>query len=72
MDPTRIRPLKDGPVEVTGTLTLIAPDGSEHSIDDSSAYLCRCGLSGTKPFCDGSHKKAGFEAEGWQRVSARR
>ena len=34
--------------------------------------LTGCGQSAEKPFCDGSHKKAGFEAPGWQRVSTRR
>jgi CDGSH-type Zn-finger protein/uncharacterized Fe-S cluster protein YjdI len=28
------------------------------------ATLCRCGASQRKPFCDGSHKTAGFEATG--------
>ena len=27
-------------------------------------FLCRCGQSSTKPFCDAAHRKAGFEAAG--------
>jgi CDGSH-type Zn-finger protein len=64
---------KDGPYLVNGDLPLakqtIATNAAGDSIDWSagSAYpsqsqyaLCRCGRSSAKPFCDGSHKKAGF------------
>jgi CDGSH-type Zn-finger protein len=72
MGATRIRPLKDGPVEVSGELSLVGAQGSESPVGESPVYLCRCGHSADKPFCDGSHKKAGFVADGWQRVSTRR
>jgi CDGSH-type Zn-finger protein len=37
--------------------------GRSHKKNDRVA-LCRCGQSGLKPFCDGTHKKVGFEADG--------
>jgi CDGSH-type Zn-finger protein len=71
LDGTRIRPLKDGPLEITGKLTMVDVAGAQQPVSEDSVYLCRCGQSANKPFCDGSHKKAGFEAPGWQRVSSR-
>ena len=35
-------------------------DGTVLSSDDRT-FLCRCGSSGNKPFCDGSHKQVSFE-----------
>lgn len=37
--------------------------GSSHKQNDRVA-LCRCGQSSKKPFCDGTHKKIGFDSPG--------
>ena len=54
-----IRSLKNGPYEVCGGIELCVEDDSGLSGDDPY-YLCRCGASENKPFCDGSHKGIGF------------
>jgi CDGSH-type Zn-finger protein len=51
--------LVDGPLEVAGSCRVNASDGTEIRSADK-VYLCRCGASEKKPFCDGSHKKIGF------------
>ncbi len=56
-----IKVLKNGPYEVRGCLLDIkAPMGLSR---DKPYYLCRCGASGNKPFCDGSHKTIQFSDE---------
>ena len=51
-----------GPYKVTGPIRLIDAEGTEHVFsDDRPIVLCRCGRSQSKPFCDSSHKKAGFD-----------
>jgi CDGSH-type Zn-finger protein len=37
-------------------------DGREYKVDRLPIALCRCGASTTKPFCDGTHSKIGFQA----------
>lgn len=54
-----IRACTDGPYEVTGPAAILADDGTVLKEGDK-AYLCRCGQSERKPFCDGTHKKVGF------------
>ena len=71
MADVRVRPLLDGPVEVAGTVVLVDPTGQAVTPSEAPIYLCRCGQSGDKPFCDGSHKKVGFRAPGWSRPSSK-
>ncbi|UCC72143.1 MAG: CDGSH iron-sulfur domain-containing protein [Gemmatimonadota bacterium] len=58
-----VTPLANGPVLVKGSLEVRSADGATSSFHDSQAALCRCGGSGKKPYCDGTHKKIGFVAE---------
>ena len=54
----------NGPYLVEGEGEVVDVDGNK--IDTGGrgprAALCRCGASVTKPFCDGTHSKVGFEA----------
>lgn len=46
--------LDNGPIVALG-VTLV--DGEGNQLDSKAeVYLCRCGLSNNKPYCDGSHK----------------
>ena len=51
--------VQDGPLLVYGNITIKDKDGSEIKKNNVTAF-CRCGGSGNKPYCDGSHKKNGF------------
>jgi CDGSH-type Zn-finger protein len=54
-----ITPLPNGPLMVDGKLT----DGEGTVVKEGKFALCRCGHSANKPFCDGGHTAAGFQAE---------
>lgn len=57
-----IAPLPNGPLKLKGSLELVS--GTGRTFDKvTQAFLCRCGQSQNKPFCDGSHKAAGFVAD---------
>ena len=60
--PVDVVPLKDGSLKVTGNLEIVS--GTGRTINKvTQAFLCRCGQSKNKPYCDGSHKAAGFVAD---------
>jgi CDGSH-type Zn-finger protein/uncharacterized Fe-S cluster protein YjdI len=51
----------NGPLYVRGELEIETAEGV---VRDTRAALCRCGASKRKPFCDGSHREAGFRHDG--------
>jgi CDGSH-type Zn-finger protein len=57
-----ITPYRDGPLIVRGNFRLVDTDGQEIDPGRRTVALCRCGKSGIKPFCDGTHKRTGFTA----------
>lgn len=48
-----------GPLYVRGGIVIESVGGDTYEVRNRQA-LCRCGKSGNKPFCDGSHIKTGF------------
>ncbi len=58
-----VTPCPDGPLLVRGDVRILGPDGAEVPNRRRTIALCRCGLSAIKPFCDGSHKVAGFRTD---------
>ncbi len=61
-DGATITPYRDGPLIVRGNFRLVDQDGREIDPGRQTIALCRCGKSGIKPFCDGTHKRSGFSA----------
>jgi 3-phenylpropionate/trans-cinnamate dioxygenase ferredoxin subunit len=64
--PIEITATKDGPYKVRGDLaelSLFDAEGNAYDLTGKKAvFLCRCGGSTTKPFCDGQHSQIGFQA----------
>ena len=60
--PLAVTPLKNGPLQLDGNLEIVS--GTGRTLDRvTQTFLCRCGQSKNKPYCDGSHRKAGFTAD---------
>jgi len=58
-----IKVIQNGPYLVQGDdVTVVDWNGATYAIGKRPFALCRCGGSTTKPFCDGTHSKAGFKA----------
>jgi CDGSH-type Zn-finger protein/uncharacterized Fe-S cluster protein YjdI len=59
--PLEVTPLADGPLQVRGNMEIISGTGRVVARLET-ARLCRCGGSGNKPFCDGTHARIGFKS----------
>jgi CDGSH-type Zn-finger protein len=61
---------ESGPYRIRGRVRVVDADGEAYDVGSKRIpnpkgdffSLCRCGGSSTKPFCDGTHKRNGFEA----------
>lgn len=62
MSDTEITALENGPYQVTCPLVLRDADGRALEVAAGDAvYLCRCGGSANKPYCDGTHATIDFD-----------
>jgi len=57
---TNVEVKKNGPLLVSGNLTVRDPEGKEEQKTRMTAF-CRCGASANKPYCDGAHNEIKFE-----------
>ena len=61
--PVEIKVRDDGPYKITGPVRIVDVEGGVLALPPGdTVVLCRCGHSATKPFCDGSHRAAGFRS----------
>jgi uncharacterized Fe-S cluster protein YjdI len=58
----RVKVIKNGPLMIDGPVQVY--DSQGNLIKEYHQFaLCRCGMSGNKPFCDGAHARKGWKAE---------
>jgi len=57
--PVSVKIMVDGPIVIKGNFTLVY-NGIKKEVHESMIYICRCGVSDHEPFCDGKHRKIGF------------
>jgi len=57
---TIVEATPNGPLMVYGNIKVKDSEGNE-TVKHKVTAFCRCGGSGNKPYCDGTHKKNGFK-----------
>jgi CDGSH-type Zn-finger protein len=61
---TRVTVRSNGSIRIEGDFEIVDSEGVVFDLAGRTTIsLCRCGHSENKPFCDGSHKKVGFQSE---------
>ena len=59
----KVRVRRNGPYVIEADdVEVVDWNGVEYPVDRRPVALCRCGASTTKPFCDGTHSRVGFQA----------
>ncbi len=54
----------NGPLRIEGDITVCDAEGRTFGLGGRAMVsFCRCGHSENKPFCDGSHKRVGFQSQ---------
>ena len=61
--PLEVSPIPNGPLKVAGSHEITSGTGRAAKRGEM-AFLCRCGASANKPYCDGSHRAIGFDSQG--------
>jgi CDGSH-type Zn-finger protein len=61
MPELKIKALENGPWMVPGPAECLMAQ-AQQTLSGEIVYLCRCGASSKKPFCDGSHRAVEFKA----------
>jgi CDGSH-type Zn-finger protein len=61
---SKLTPLKNGPLKVDGLFEICDTAGKAFTTEAGKpVFLCRCGQSSKKPFCDGAHRAAEFASD---------
>ena len=60
---TKVTINNNGPIRLEGEFEICDAQGNKYGLAGRTVIsLCRCGKSGNKPFCDGTHRRGGFES----------
>jgi len=57
----KVKIYENGPIALDFEGEVSVDSGGTSERKEGPIFLCRCGQSANKPFCDGTHRKANFE-----------